>query len=304
MPWWDLGAFELLRWAPDDPGFGQDHALETSGLAAGGGFLYAAVESYARLLQIDPERLTARVVAVDVPRFSELEGIAVRGSTAYLCDEAHAAVYRVDLVDHLAIASGLAEGPLSARPLTLEGVSVPGGKIGFEGVALSTDGETLYLLLERSVAEEGGCVSTIFSMRVTADSLVAFGAPLEVPLEDCAWRLAGLEPWSGGLLALKTQYPGERYQVIFLDPATGAWRVVLELTELLRSVRSAGWGNNVEGIAVTDDGSLYLVGDNAVTMLVDLEEPPPTAELAIFLRIPPTYRVLGERGREQLESPP
>jgi len=110
--------------------------------------------------------------------------------------------------------------------------------------------------------------------------------PLEIPLEDCAWRLTGLAWWRGRLLALKTQYPGERYEVVMIDLVSGNCRVVLEMTELLRSLEREGWSNNVEGIAVASDGALWLVADNAVTGVIDDPLPKPTDSRTLLLRIP------------------
>jgi len=282
---WDLDAAELLEWRADDPAFSQDRELEASGMTWFDGLLIVSVETYGRLLFIDPEPpYEARVVRLDVPAYSELEGVTVADNIAYICDEAHAAVHAVDL------RTGSTADRMAAQRLPLRGVSVTGGKIGFEGVAASADGSMIYLLLERSGDERTGCVSKIFKMRIGASELVAEGEPLIVELEDCDWRLTGLEMRGGELLALKTQFPGERYQVISIDTSTGDHRVVLEMTDLLRSVRAEGWGNNVEGIAIAGDGALFLVGDNAVTDLVDAEEPPPTDEISLFLRVPPARR--------------
>ncbi len=88
-------------------------------------------------------------------------------------------------------------------------------------------------------------------MRPEGDRLASRSEPLEIDLEDCAWRLTGLAWWKGALLGLKTQFPGERYEVVTIDQQTGEIEVVLELTTLLRALESEGWSNNVEGIAVT-----------------------------------------------------
>jgi hypothetical protein len=282
LPLWDLEHADILEWDADDPAFDQDRALEASGMAAVDGVLYVASEAYGRLLRIDPDRgFSAQVLRLDVPRFSELEGLAVHGRIAYLCDEAHAVVYSVDLD---------AEDPgggIPSRPLRLEGIEVRGGKIGLEGVAITPDGALLYLLLERTGDPATGCASRIFPMEVRPDELVATGNNVDVELEDCTWRLTSLELWQGRLLALKTQYPGKRYQLVVIDPVSGDWQMLLDLTELLRSVTGGGWGNNVEGLTITSDGSLYLVGDNAMTLKVDDLEPPPTGELTLLMRIPP-----------------
>ncbi len=121
----------------------------------------------------------------------------------------------------------------------------------------------------------------------TGGTLEEDGAPLTIALPDCDWRLTGLELWQGELLALKTQFPGERYELIAIDPDSGASRTVVELTELLRAVRREGWHNNVEGVAVTPDGTLWLVSDNAWTLVVDDPEPPKSHEKTLLLRIPP-----------------
>jgi len=287
--WWDVSRHEILSWRSDQPEFGQDYALEASGLAASGRYLYATSEKYGRMLLLDPtDNWRARVINLEVPRYTELECVAFGEGSLYFCDEAHAAVYRIDLPDEQQLAADGFNTALSATPLPLEGVAVSGGKIGLEGIVAAPLGDRLWLLLERSRSSETECVSPVFPLRVTANGLIAEGDPLEIELEDCNWRLTGLELWRGMLLALKTQYPGERYEVIAIDPDTGEWRVVLEMTELLRSVRSSGWGNNVEGIAVTEDGTLFLIGDNAVTGTIDDPAPPPTDELALFIAIPPT----------------
>ncbi len=283
-PRWDLGGAQILTWSADDEAFGQDRALEASGLTASDRFLYATSEKYWRVLQIDPEQgLAARVIALEVPRHTELEGIAFADGTLFLCDEAHAAVYRVDLQDESATESG----SLPARSLTLEGPTVAAGKIGLEGLAVTPDGSRLWLLLERSGDPASGCVSTIYPLAIDDSALTATADPIVVELADCNWRLTGLQLWKDRLLALKTQYPGERYEVIEIDPDSGSWSVVLEMTDFLRSVRQDGWNNNVEGITVTPDGSLWLISDNAWTEVIDASTPPIADERALLVRIPP-----------------
>ncbi|HSL16867.1 MAG TPA: esterase-like activity of phytase family protein [Methylomirabilota bacterium] len=277
---WDVARAEVLTWRPDDPNFAQDRALEASGLALTDDGLVATAEKYARLLFFDAE-LEVRVVEVGVPRYAELEGVAWHEGALYLCDEAHAAVYRIDLG-----AATVGVPKLAAIELPLEGIEVVGGKIGFEGIEVSRDGRSIYLLLERSGERPAGCVSRLWSLRIEPDRLVAEGEAIDLPLEDCNWRLTGLAWMGQRLLGLKTQFPGERYHVVEVDPATGATTLLQDLTDLLRSVRADGWGNNVEGIAVADDGALWLIGDNAVTGVIDDPYPPPTDEKALLLRIP------------------
>lgn len=74
--------------------------------------------------------------------------------------------------------------------------------------------------------------------------------------------------------------------MIAIDPDSRTWESVLDLTDALRSVTEDGWGNNVEGIAVSNDGTLYLVSDNAVTGVIDDPEPPLTDERTLLMRIP------------------
>jgi hypothetical protein len=281
---WDTARAEELTWRPDDEHFTQDWALETSGLAFTADGLVAPSEKYARLLFFD-ESLGARVVALGVPRYAELEGVAVHGDSLFMCDEAHAAVYRVEFGDATRDLPRLA-----AVRLPIVGVDVEGGKIGVEGIEVSADGRFIHLLLERSGDPSTGCVSRLWLLRLEGDRLVAEGTPIDLDLEDCNWRLTGLA-WRGDrLLGLKTQYPGERYEVVDIDRLAGSFEVVQDLTDYLRGVRADGWGNNVEGIAVDSDGALWLIGDNAVTGIIDEPYPPRTDERALLVKIPKVTR--------------
>ena len=277
---WDLSRAETLSWSPDDEGFSQDRAVETSGLAFTDEVLVAPSEKYARLLFLSPA-LDARVVEVGVPSHAELEGVAWHDGSLYLCDEAHAAIYRVRLGDETRLLPKLA-----AVEMKVSGVDLIGGKIGVEGIEVSADGRYVHLLLERSGDPTSGCVSRLWLLRIDGDRLIAEGSPFNILLEDCNWRLTGLAWMDGRLLGLKTQYPGERYEIIEIDRIAGTFEVVQDLTDYLRGVRAAGWGNNVEGIAIGSDGDLWLIGDNAVTGVIDEEYPPETDERALLVRIP------------------
>jgi uncharacterized protein YjiK len=290
-PAWDVERAETIRWRASDPAFGQEFAIEASGLAASGGRLYVPSEKYARILVIDQNAdAEARVIRLAVPRHSELEGVVVVGDALLLCDEAHAAVYEVPIGDEVRNGGMGASEAWAARSLPFADLDVRGGKIGFEGIEIGPEDGQLYVLLERSGSETTGCVSRIYRVRRAGDQLIGDLDPLEVALADCAWRLTGLAWWEGRLIALRTQFPGERYEVVAIDLTTGAAEVVLELTEALRSLADMGWSNNLEGIAVTDDGSLWLVADNAVTGVIDDPLPPPNDDVTLFLRIPPTVR--------------
>jgi hypothetical protein len=288
-PPWDVARAEVIRWQSDDPSFGQDFALEASGLAASEHGLYVPSEKYARLLLIDPEaEPRARILRLEVPGRSELEGIAVVDGGVLLCDEAHAAVYEVTIGDDDREAADVEGEPLVARELPLDGVDVEGDKIGFEGIEVDRNSNWVYLLLERTETDNGGCVSRIYRLRRQRERLTADRDPLDIELPDCTWRLTGLAWWGERMIALRTQYPGERYEVVAVDLATGAARVMLDLTVLLRALEKEGWSNNVEGIAVTRDGALWLVSDNAVTGIVDDPLPPSSGSRTLLLRIPPS----------------
>jgi hypothetical protein len=288
FPEWDIQRAEIMSWKSNDPFFDQDFALEASGLAASHRYLIVPSEKYATLLLIGfGPGGPAQAVTLDVPLHAELEGVALHDRILFLCDEAHAAVYWVSLLDAENFAAGRVADPLVAREMSVHGVSVRGGKIGFEGIEVSPDGNRIFVLLERSGNEESGCVSRVFRFGRRETDLMAEGDPLEVELEDCFWRLTGLAWWGNKLLALKTRFPGERYEVVSIDLITGESRVVLEMTEFLRSLREGGWSNNVEGIAITSDGALWLVADNAVTGTIDDPRPPRTDERTLLIRIPP-----------------
>lgn len=304
-PPWDTGRAEVLEWEAVDPAFAQDHALEASGLAATADGLWLPSEKYGRLLWIDPANgRRAEVVRLAVPTHAELEGITVVGQDFLLCDEAHAAIYEVAM-PVMPLGDRDQPRPLAIRELSLHGVDAVGGKIGFEGIAGAPDGG-FWLLLERAGDELSGCVSRIWRLRrdgPTDASVV--GEPIDIQLEDCAWRLTALELWRGHLLGLKTQFPGERYEVLEIDPAEGGTRVVLDLTDLLRSVRADSWGNNVEGLAISDDGSMWMVGDNRVSGVVDDEQPPSWPdEKALLLRLPPTSQPTSHSGQSAVSCPP
>ncbi|MEJ2582925.1 MAG: hypothetical protein P8127_15030, partial [Acidobacteriota bacterium] len=241
-----------------------------------------------RLLIIDIAG-EARVTTdrVRVPPHAELEGFAITPNAMFLCDEAHAAVYEIQIENLREIVDRAAESPLQALTLSLEGVDALGGKVGLEGIEGDRKNGTIFLLLERDGTESTGCVSRIWSLKRHGNSLRSEREPIKIGLEDCAWRLTGLAWWNGHLIALKTQFPGERYEVVTVDLATGGIEVVSDLTGLLRSLASRGWSNNVEGIEVGPDGSLWLVADNAVTGVIDNPLPPPGKSRTLLLRIPP-----------------
>jgi len=286
-PPWNIARAEVVRWHADEPFFAQNFAIEASGLAASDRFLWVTSEKYGGLLLIDLSgRPYVKTVRIAVPKHAELEGVALIDGGVLLCDEAHAAVYEVSIENEQQV---FASPPAQALPvgvLALEGVAVRGGKIGFEGIEVDENDGTVYLLLERSGTEATGCVSRIWDLHRTPLGLRAEDDPIEVQLEDCTWRLTGLAWWEGGLIALRTQFPGMRYEVVTLDLQTGESAVLLDPTKLLRMLAREGWSNNVEGIAVSGDGSLWLVADNAVTGVIDNPLPPPGESHTLLLRIP------------------
>ena len=290
FPPWDVDRAHVVRWSADDSSFEQDFAIEASGLAASRGLLFAPSEKYGRLLLVNAidDEMQVKNVRLAVPPHSELEGVALVDGGVLLCDEAHAAVYEVMIEDEQRLFAATDPAPLPVRNLDLEGVAVRGGKIGFEGIEVDPEDGTVHLLLERSGDDSSGCKSRIWSLRRTAGALRSDGDPIDVVLEDCAWRLTGLAWWKGRLIALKTQFPGERYKIVAVDLETGNTESLLDLTNLLRSLARKGWSNNVEGIALGGDGSLWLVADNAVTGVIDNPLPPQIERRTLLLRLPPT----------------
>ena len=204
------------------------------------------------------------------------------GTSLWICDEAHAAVYLAELDEGEAAAAT----PLPVRRLELDGVERRAGKVGFEGLVVAPDGASVFLLLERRGVELTGCSSIIYRLRAGNDRLTAVGAPIEIELEDCTWRLTALDLWRGRLLALKTRYPGEEYLVIEVDPETGRWWPTCDLTEMARGLAAEGWSNNLEGMALSENGDLFLVSDNAVTWDAAPGGPPQARERTLFLRVP------------------
>lgn len=291
-PPWDLARAEVVQWQADDTFFGQNFAIEASGLAASQKYLFVPSEKYGRLLVVEQlEGTRIRTVRLGVPVHAELEGVALFPGGVLLCDEAHATVYEVTIEDEERLFRSPEQEALQARELALHGVAVRGGKIGFEGIEVDPEDGTVHLLLERGGTAATGCKSRIWSLQRTGEGLRSDRDPIEVALEDCAWRLTGLARWDGRIIALKTQFPGERYEIVTVDLESGASEVVVDLTELLRSLAEQGWSNNVEGIAVGADGSLWLVADNAVTGVIDDPVPGPTDDRTLLLRLPPSKAV-------------
>lgn len=287
-PPWDSAHAQVVRWQTEEPYFSQEFAIEASGLAASDEFLWVPSEKYGGLLLVELGKHThVKRIPIGVPPRAEIEGVALVQGGVIICDEAHAAVYEVPIEDERRIFNAPPAEVLPANLLTLDGVSVRGGKIGFEGIEVDPDDGTVYLLLERSGTEDTGCVSRIWKLDRSNDTLRSESDPLEVPLQDCTWRLTGLAWWEGELIALKTQFPGERYEVVSVDLQTGDTVVLLDSTKLLRMLAREGWSNNVEGIAVSGDGSLWMVADNAVTGVIDDQVPPPGESGTLLLRIPP-----------------
>ena len=283
-PWWDVEQAEILAWEAEDPAFAQDMALEGSGLVAHDGMLLAAAEKYAHLLRIDPSTLKVRTFLMDLPRYAEIEGLTVDGREILLCDEANAAVWAVDLPGENSDAG------LEVRKLELLGLELVGGKLGVEGITVDEGPpREVFLALERHGSEDEGCRATIFKLKRQGNQLMPNGAPLVIPMEDCNWRLTGLQFWNGRLLALKTRYPGERYEVVVIDRETGSLTTVLDMTELLMRVQDEGWGNNIEGVTVTDDGALWLLSDNAMTDKARSLKPPPARDKTLLMRLPPLH---------------
>ena len=97
-PRWDLDRAEVVTWVSNDPSFEQDFAIEASGLAASGRYLFVPSEKYARLLVVDAGADAAvRVIPLAVPRHAELEGVAIGDGLLFFCDEAHATVYSANI---------------------------------------------------------------------------------------------------------------------------------------------------------------------------------------------------------------
>ena len=99
-PPWNIARAEVVRWHADEPFFAQNFAIEASGLAASDRFLWVSSEKYGGLLLVDLSgRPYVKTVRIGVPKYAELEGVALVDGGVLLCDEAHAAVYEVSIED-------------------------------------------------------------------------------------------------------------------------------------------------------------------------------------------------------------
>lgn len=280
---WNSADAAILEWNARDPAFGQERGMEASGLVFTQGFLFTVAEKYSRVLRIDPLTLDVEAIALDLPRYSEMEGITVAGDRVLICDEANAALWSIDSVADLA-------GSRPVIPVKIDGsaLGVSGGKLGLEGITVARDEAGLIsVVLERRGNLAVGCHSDLFQGRIVDGAFVVEGDPVAFPLEDCRWRLSGLQWWKGHLLALKTHYPVERYEVVALDLESGTMETLLDLTAFLLEAEENGWGNNAEGLAVDDSGNLWVITDNAMTDRVEGGDPPPVRDKTLLIRIPP-----------------
>jgi len=282
---WNLGAFELVRWQLDgNESFSQDHAIEASGLTSSEAYLFVAAEKYNTIVVIDPNRgYRAHTLELDLPEGSEIEGLAWAGDRLLMCDEAHGAILEARLETG---SWGSSESSLATRRLTMVDLEVPGGKVGLEGIAATSDGRRIYALVER-LRDGGQCKSVIHRLFRSSGVLRTDGEPLIISLEDCAWRVSGLHYHSGNLMALMTRFPGEIYRVVRINPRSGSWKTVLEITELAVSLGRGGASNNLEGLTVASDGSLYIVSDNAATESRPSADPPLANRGTLLIRMPP-----------------
>jgi uncharacterized protein YjiK len=284
---WDVEDFEIYEWSSDVPEFEPGFALEGSGLAMSAGALFLASEKYASVLHLSVGNPTAAsVLRLRVPKHSELEGMAYHDGRLLLCDEAHAAVYEVELPNEIDLHGE--QNELEVKKLALPELGVQGGKIGLEGLAVDPATGTIFLLLERSGDPDSGCHSTVFVLSRDQDELETTAPAMEIELDDCSWRLTGLHFDNGRLLALETSYPGFEYRILSIDPEDGSHRVLQDITELSRSLAKRGYDNNLEGLVLASDGDLYLVSDNEVTGVIDAELPPPCERKTLLLRLKPT----------------
>lgn len=285
LPQWNLAGARFLQWKADDEDFDQDHAIEASGMAADGEILWIASEKFAHLLKLNSRTLEARVEAVDLPPFSELEGITVDQKHGMLItDEAHADIF-------------VLRGGSQPRSIDLTALGIHGGKEGIEGIASTNDGrDRVFLLQERSRVSKAQCASTVFPLRWEGDQLIADGPKLISPMEDCNWRLTALEYYRGKLLGLKTRFPGPRYQLVMINSRNGELTQLLDLDALIDKAEAEGWHGNIEGFAITADETLWIVSDNAMTKNRGLEAPPMSRRKTLLLRIP-AYPTAAEGGR-------
>ncbi len=291
---WDFDAVELVTWKTEDDGFAQDRAIEASGLTASENFLYVVSEKYASLLQIDPSS-GYKMVAVPllVPEGAELEGVTWTDGQLYVCDEANAAVYSIPIADESALCDRDPSSPLPVTKLEFVDFEIPAGKTGLEGIAVDSRNNRLYLLFERAEID-GGCEARIYPLQINSlgtggQNPSLAGDLIIVPLEDCNWRLAGLTLDHNRLVGIKSQYPGEQYQLVGIDPVSGTTTLIEDITDFGRSLRPKGYGNNLEGITIGFGDQLFLVVDNADTWARRGEMPPAAEDETAFISIPPSH---------------
>ena len=129
-----------------------------------------------------------------------------------LCDEAHAAVYEVSIIENNSFRSLRRHRRCRLRP-SLGGVCVRGGKIGFEGIEVD-EKRAPFTFCSSGAAPKIRLRVTDLGTPPESQAPARRGDLVEVQLEDCTWRLTGLAWWKGRMIALRTKFPGMRYEVV------------------------------------------------------------------------------------------
>ncbi|GIT90856.1 alkaline phosphatase [Jannaschia pagri] len=252
-----------------------------SGMVAQDGLLYAVSDSFygyqPRIFTIDPSQTPARIVAAtDVTRAGrpaqklDLEGIATDGEGGFwLASEG-----RTDRVIPHALYHVTAEGEIEAEiPLPAELLSVE-RRFGMEGV--TRVGDTLWIAIQREWQDDPKGMVKLVSYNLETEEWGAVHYPTEAA--ETGWvGLSEIVAHEGFLYLIERDNQiGQAAKVkqitrVALDgltpaPLGGDLPVVEKevVRDLLDDLTSTGGYvlDKVEGLAITEDGTAYVVTDN------------------------------------------
>lgn len=286
-------------------------SLELSSLTCHRGFVYSVAEKSPVVFRWKHRGSQTFVSAPDTALLAiedsvEFEGLAVLEAEGHaphllLLDEGSANIFAVDLDSIDTWTKAKPTAPASVTPFRLTSTSLTwdnqtptGSNDGWEGLAVSENGDYVFAVFDRAhVGGRDKVAARIHRYPVTwSDSgRPELGSPAHHwrPLESRWWRVTGLTVWEGHLSLLRTKYvptseraaranearfgrPVSAYRVDSLsldrlgwDGSDVTFKHTCRLDPVVARLRSNQQATNFEGIARDDRGNFLAVTDNAQT---------------------------------------
>lgn len=237
-----------------------------SGIKYLDGKLYATSERCPLILVVDTANgnlITS--LNINVPQVFEMEGITSYKSQLFLITESIAAIYTINPQ------TGALTTITTSQPLPAKSKSGD----GMEGIAANEQNGKFYLLRERNEDMTRSQILT-FAVQTGADGStnLVYESTIELSLETPQWRYSDIcfDPKSGKLLCLKSFSKGKlRRQYIEsiatnekgeLVASTLTNIPVTDFSEISNRYKDEDYSMNLEGITITEDGTIFIISDN------------------------------------------